>query len=375
MAKKKKKKNQIQIPIKYLIVLVIIVAVILIICLCIPNVRTKLFEIASNFIEIETEDNNMSGGSGESSNTQSGSQGGTSKFNSNEDGDMLAFITMIDVGQGDAIYIALPDGKDMLIDGGKNNNDAETLLMNYLQATVTDGFIDYVMLTHTDEDHCGGLDKVFAQFDVGAVYMPYISASYGQDGAAYIKGTCSTKVYYDFYTAAIGETYEKDGQTVSCAVNYNVDNFKIEGENYSFDVYCKPQSEYEQYFYKSGSIDPNDFSPIMFLDVCGIKICFTGDANFGVEDDVMAKIAHNVDVDILKIGHHGSKTSTDTDFIQFLTPEYGIVSAGEGNKYGHPTPEALQRLEAENVTVYRTDISGDITVKIYDDSYSFAFSK
>ena len=364
---RRKKKQQIVIPTKLLIALIIIAVIIVVVCMCIPSVRQKVLEIASVYIGFEDENTSTNSPSGKEDKNK------TDKINDGTE-DCLAYVTIIDVDQGDAIYVLFPDGKDMLIDGGKGDKNEKAKLMTYLENTVTDGFIDYVFLTHTDKDHCGGLDDVFKTYDVGAVYMPYITASYGQENAAYIQGTCSTKTYYDFYTAATTETYVKDGQEYECEVNYNIGNFTISGENYSFDVYGKEQSEYEAYYYKSSKLDPNDYSPIVICEIYGVKICFTGDAHEGVEDDFIKNYKGDSDVDILKVGHHGSKYSSDTDFLEFLSPEYALISVGAVNDYNHPNPEALQRLEQEDITVYRTDEKGDIKVKIYDGTFSFEFA-
>jgi beta-lactamase superfamily II metal-dependent hydrolase len=290
-------------------------------------------------------------------------------------------IHFIDVGQGDAILIALPDGKFMLIDGGDNSNTISTALITYLDGIVgVGGLIDTMLLTHTDSDHVGGLDNVLDAFFVSQIYMPYLSASYdpstNQDD--YVMGSISTKVYYDFYTRAFAESYVDDsGQTQSAQIFYNYQEYFIAGHGYSITMFNRTKSYYENLNYANGNSDIvgdkakdiNNMSTIIVLEYAGVKVVLTGDADQYAENDFIADYTAlygaALDADILKVGHHGSADSNNQAFLNFIQVEYAIISVGEGNSYGHPTQSALNRLAG--TTLYRTDQNGNIVLHIYDD--------
>ena len=105
----------------------------------------------------------------------------------------------------------------------------------------------------------------------------------------------------------------------------------------------------------------NDESLVLRFDYGDSSFLFTGDQESDAEEDVLASGA-DVDVDVLKVGHHGSNTSSSESFLAAVSPEIAVIQCGEGNEYGHPHLETLERLEAQNVTVYRTDLSGSIVI-------------
>lgn len=233
-------------------------------------------------------------------------------------------VHFIDVGQGDCTLITC-DGEAMLIDAGTDNQGAKIQL--YLQ-TQNIGTLKYVIGTHPDADHIGGLDVILYKFDCETIIMPEKSA----DNAAYrdVIDTMKQKNYRNTVPVP-GASY-----TLGSAV------FTIIG----------PSETYE---------DTNNSSVSIVLRHRNRSFLFTGDAEAEAEQD-MAESDHVLDVDVYKAGHHGSSTSSGDTLLKAYTPEYAVISCGEGNPYGHPHEEALNRLQTMGIQIYRTDQQGTITV-------------
>lgn len=250
-------------------------------------------------------------------------------------------IHYIDVGQGDAIFIELPDQKNMMIDAGPNSSSME--LINYINNVIfseKSEDIDYFILTHSDEDHVGGATKILNEFDISTIYRPKIYTSTEEHpSTALIK---DTKTYKSFIAAMNSET---DDIIISQA------GLTISGEGYTFTFYSPIANDYSE---------PNNYSPIIILEYNGKKFMFTGDAETAIEDDEISTYSIDMDVDVLKVGHHGSSGASSTAFLNKITPEYAVISCGEGNKYNHPHEETLTRLENVGAEVLRTDLSGSI---------------
>ena len=277
-------------------------------------------------------------------------------------------VYFLDVGQGDCIYIAFPDGKDMLIDCGseKGTNKYRESSQSDLKSLVTDGQIDYLMATHSDTDHVSYLDEVLETYEVKNVYMPFIKASAESKAEAIAAlpqeklakftdpDTIGTVVYAEFFIAALSEP--------DCNVYTNVGVFDISGEGYKLTFYCLD----EEYFADSNLKSPekiNAVSPIGILEYAGRRIVFTGDSNEINEKEYCEK-NYKKDCDVLKVAHHGSETSSTADFLDMISCEYAVISVGEGNSYGHPTAAALSRFEEKNMQVYRTDQNGNVILKV-----------
>lgn len=273
-------------------------------------------------------------------------------------------VHFIDVGQGDSIYIELPDGKNMLIDGGDNKTAVENALCTYLHSRMgTDLKIEYLVLTHTDSDHVGGLDRVLDEFEIANVYMPKITTE-----------QITTKVYAAFVRAVEDE---------NARVIYNGDDSDIDGGNYLFDFFCADEEFFSKINDKSSAEKKNAQSPFIFLTYAGVKILFTGDATEGKDSEqlLLDKISGSelkYDVDVLKVGHHGSETSTSAEFLQAVKPEYAVIECGEGNKYDHPRQQTLDRLRqyVKADGLYRTDLNGNVVLTVGDNgSTSFVCEK
>lgn len=296
------------------------------------------------------------------------------------DGELL--VHMLDVGQGDCIYIQLPDGKDMVIDCANYNDDGEyeKKTFDYLDKYIEDDTVEYLMLTHCDSDHVYFMDELLERYQVEKLFMPNVLAVSGttskdkkalQDQIDALdtsrftdKDTVGTITYAEFFIAALTEP--------DCEIVLNVDpdantnSIIIEETTYRLVFYCPTQEYYDDYGLNTAE-RKNAISPIGILEYNNRKIMLTGDSNEINEPLVMARTG-KIDCDVLKVGHHGSETSTSNAFLDEYTFEYAIISCNSyGNKFNHPRQATLDRLKSHNIEVYRTDNNGNIVVSVDKD--------
>lgn len=235
-------------------------------------------------------------------------------------------VHFIDVGQADCILLQTHDGNSMLIDAG-NNADAETVV-NYIKKQIIEK-LDYVIGTHPHEDHIGGLDTVINTFVVEKIIMPKVSHT--------------TQTFQDVLTAI-----KNKGLKITTPVP---------GTEYmlgdtSFTVLAPNSENYENL---------NDYSVVIRLAHGNNAFLFSGDAEAVSENEMLEK-KHVLKSDVLKIGHHGSNTSTTDAFLKAVSPKHAVISVGKNNDYGHPNHDVLTRLTSAGVDIYRTDESGTIII-------------
>ncbi len=300
-------------------------------------------------------------------------------------GDGELQIHFIDVGQGDCILILFPDGKDMLIDWGNKSSDYDRQTTEtYVSTYITDGQIDYLMLTHGDEDHVEFLDNALDTYQVSNIFMPNIKAvssksPYVEELAALDNekvamftdpDTISTDMYCQFFIAALSEP--NCTVRINCDDDENSNNITISDEEntYSLVFFCPTAEYYETTNLTSPSEAErkNAVSPIGILEYNGKKIVLTGDSN-EINEPIFIERATSkfgtLDCDVLKVGHHGSATSTTTEFLESINCEYAVISCdAEGNTYKHPRQVTLDRIIAQNMSIYRTDLQGNIVCSI-----------
>ena len=348
MARRKKKKN------KYYYAFV---AVVLIIVLAVTFLDFKFRFGIVNWNEILQESNSES--DEESKITTS----------ANEIKDLK--ITFIDVGQGDAIFINLPDGKNMLVDAGESYKSVESKLDEYLSVDGEKLKLDYVVATHTDGDHIGSMDYVYENYEVGYSYRPYVKFSgensFPQDFVNEGYEPKATTTYKNYLNGVANEgtpyTYFTDESDIN--VEVNVDGVTIE---YSID-FLMPYAKTVNGF--SSFTDSNDFSAVIMLEFAGKKVLLTGDMEKDAEEKFIEYYNQNqsevsfLDCDVLKVAHHGSETSTSSGFLQLIKPEYAVISTGLCHgTYRHPRKATLNNLTACLAEIYRTDLQGTVTLII-----------
>ena len=234
----------------------------------------------------------------------------------------------INVGQGESIYIELPDGSDVLIDAGKSNYGST--VVNYLKEQEKNIDIEYLIATHPDADHIGGMSEVFKQLNVKNFIYPTDAPH-------------DTKTWQNVLSLA-----DSEGCTIKDSTPGTT--FNIGGATMKF---IQPSVDYS---------DNNDDSVVTYLEYKDVNFMFTGDIEADAEKDM---VANNLvpDVDFMSVPHHGSKGSSTEAFLEKAKPEHAIVSVGANNSYGHPTADALNRYNAIGSKVYRTDQLGDIVIK------------
>lgn len=235
-------------------------------------------------------------------------------------------VHFINVGQGDATYIKMPNGEDVLIDGGRQGQGDE--IVAYLKKQKVDD-IEIMIATHPDADHLGGLDEVLKAYKVESVYAPKVAHT--------------TQAYKDFLQAVKNEKLTI--KTTKAGVNLT-----IKGVTAKF---VGPVKEYAK-------SDLNNWSAVLHVTYNKNKFLFTGDAEKASETD-MVKAKQTLQADVIKVGHHGAKTSSNADFLKVVKPTYAVISVGK-NSYGHPTKEVLDRFKSQKTTVYRTDKNGNVVI-------------
>lgn len=233
-----------------------------------------------------------------------------------------ATVHFINTGNSDAILIVQND-KSVLIDAG--DNDDEALIVNYLN-NLEIKKIDYLINTHPDADHCGGFDAVINNFEIGTFFVG--------------NGSSDSQTYTD---------------VINSAANKGI-NPSVPLEESKFEL---TSNSYIQFFNTTGGSDSNESSLVTLFVNGEDKFLLTGDAGAETENKILSKMQ---DIDVLKIGHHGSKNSTTQSFLDKVNPEYAVILTGK-NSYGHPHSEVLSKLESANIKIHRSDECGDIIFK------------
>ena len=243
----------------------------------------------------------------------------------NLSGSAEAQVYFIDVGQGDSELIRLKDsGIDILIDAGTRSTKQE--LADYLKKLGVDD-IDILIGTHPHEDHIGGMAKIIEEFPIGTLYLPETSDEM----------TPTTKTYESLLDAV-----EKMDVTMRTA---SAGDVLLEEGNISFKVLSPSHTDYDNL---------NDYSIVTRLKVGDTAFLFQGDAETPVEEEILDSGA-DVSCDVIKLGHHGSSTSSSRAYLEAANPSAAVISCGVGNEYGHPHRETMDLLEKLSITPYRTD--------------------
>ncbi len=260
-------------------------------------------------------------------------------------------VHFLDVGQGDCAIVELPDGKKVMIDGGNGSAENDRRIAEYLDELGIEK-LDEMILTHSDADHCGGLESVLDAVEVSRVRLP-------------CKATlASDATYFSFYQRAL--------ETVP-AVEYSRRYGYIRGDTYDyFLMFLWPR-----FADAAPESDPNYYSAVIWLEYEGLSVLFTGDMTAETEDVLTKEYALDSGIfsvgdmqvrlestEVLKVAHHGSDTSSGREWLELLSPEAAVISVGAGNNYGHPSDRVVADLHAvmPDGELYRTDECGNIVL-------------
>jgi len=238
-------------------------------------------------------------------------------------------IFMLDIGQGDSFLIEAPDGKKLLIDGGRDT----TVLSELAKVLpVSDRTIDVMIATHPDADHIGGLQYVLQRYNVKL----FLTSQVLTDTKTF------AALYQELYKQHIPSYYVRHGMTLTLDTSPAV----------TFSILF-PDRDTSNWI-------TNPASVVGRLQVGNRSALFTGDSTSSVEHFLVQAEPQELRVDILKLGHHGSKYSSSTEYLQAVAPVLGLISAGINNKYGHPNPETLARLQALSIPWISTQQKGTV---------------
>ncbi|EHL10038.1 hypothetical protein HMPREF9629_01030 [Peptoanaerobacter stomatis] len=238
-------------------------------------------------------------------------------------------VHFIDVGQGDSTLIITPDKKTILIDAGDEQHSSRTT--GYIKSQGIEK-LDLVIATHPDADHIGGMDKIIKNFDIGMFSMPLVSKD--------------TKQYKEIKK-------ELKNKKLKNKPLYTGDGLSI-GKDIKLQI-LSPQKN------KTYS-DTNEYSIVARLLYKEVSFLFMADATMENEIAIINDF-DDIRADVLKLGHHGSSTSTSDYFLGKVNPSIGVISCGKNNKYGHPHKEVMNLLKKYNIMIFRTDEQGSIVLK------------
>lgn len=247
------------------------------------------------------------------------------------DGTLSVYV--MDVGQGDSILLISPSGKTMLVDASESK--AFSHIDAFLQEHGVET-LDVVVATHPHSDHIGGMTKVINNYEIGTFYLPNVT---------------HTSATFEKMLAAL------EDRNITVRQAEATDNSFIEWDG-SVEVRILSPVINADY-----GRDLNDWSVMLHISYGDTSILLTGDAEEYAEWYTLNSFpAEYFDADVLKLGHHGSSTSTSDEFFEAVSPDYAVASMGADNEYGHPHKETIELLEENGVPFYRTDRDGDISI-------------
>lgn len=294
--------------------------------------------------------------------SQGGGQSSDTATNSKVEAKGQLIINMLDIGQGDAVLIQtgaknilIDTGDDKYYEDGKKGKE-NTQLLTELQKLKID-HIDTLVMTHAHADHIGKADKVIAQYGVKELVY---------------NGIPSTSKYF---INALKAAKANGTQQVKVKAGDVLDF----GNGVSFEIVSPSQSLIDEdtaAIKAKKKVDVNNESVVGRLTFGNFAMLFTGDAEGPVEKDMAASYGKKLKCQVLKAGHHGSKTSSTAEFLKLVQPESVVMSLGVNNQYGHPHEALLNRLQKQGIkNIYRTDANGTITIVSDGSSYSITTEK
>ncbi len=263
-------------------------------------------------------------------------------------------LHFIDVGQGDCAFVELPDGKTLLIDGGTQTQASKLSIMRHLKALKVSK-IDYLVVSHADIDHVGGLAEVVKNIPVSRAFLPKCSITENAEYAA-------------FY-AEISKS--------ECEIEYSMRKTTLSSNGeYPYVLQFLYPYTYDVEHGNTEDMESNERSSVLWLDYQGVSALFTGDAPAKTENalildsDMGLFDVYNVDLtstEILKVSHHGSSSATTDLFARYLGVKDAVVSCGVDNDYDHPSKRVQETLSTINANLHRTDLHGSIIITVSQD--------
>lgn len=241
--------------------------------------------------------------------------------NGNADEMMVSFV---DVGQGDCIFVELPNSETMLVDCGVYSQREK--VEQFLKDNEVEK-IDYLIATHPHADHMGAMSHIINSFEIGKFFMPDKEA--GSDAFLNMLEALDEN--------SVDSSFVKVGDVI-----FNQDGARC-------DVLSPVLDSYDEV---------NDYSVVLKLTYDDVSFLLTGDAEKHAEN----LIEGDLKAEVLKVGHHGSSTSTSEEFLDRVSPDYAVICCGKDNSYGHPHDEVIKSLEERNIEILRTDELGTITI-------------
>lgn len=319
----------------------------------------------------------------------------------------LSSVHFIDVGQGDCIFIEMPNKKSCIIDGGSSIYSSR--VVNYIQ-NLGYSKIDLMIATHSDADHVGGLSAVLANFEVKKILRPYVLSrgstleapdelekTYNEDRNIIIDSDDTFATFINFAYKEKFEGQDAEIEVISNQTKFNgLDSF-VEGLNINFEV-VSPVGEEDGFLgdasmrtkgykvkYSAGEDRSNEQSAVVMYTIQNAieerRFLFMADANEKTEADIIARSNTNAqlkerlqDIDVLKVAHHGSKYGTTTEFLDLTRPKIAVISVGVDNSYGHPAESTMDRINnyVASENLFRTDMSGTVVIRFGDDGNLWA---
>lgn len=248
------------------------------------------------------------------------------KINTPKINPTLMYVHYINVDQGDSILIQV-NNKNLLIDSGPKNRKKQLVkFLNSLNIST----LDYVIATHPHDDHIGNMDTVINSYKINSFYAPKVYSN--------------TKSFEQMIDALKSKSLKIHPIKRDC----NTINL---GPDTTIQVLSPISDSYD---------NENNYSPLIKISFGNTSFLFTGDAESEVENQLLS-FNDNLEADVLKIGHHGSSSSTSDYFLSRVNPEYAVISVGKDNIYGHPNKNTLLKLKNSNINILRTDMLNNIT--------------